>query len=61
MQMSFQLASNELKFTLISFEHKEQQMLLLISQSPCALSMGTAWKVLVNDVMVTMVLKAQTH
>lgn len=61
MQMSFQPASNEFKFTLITFEHKEQQMLLLISQSPYALGMGTAWKVLMSDVMVTMVLKAQTH
>lgn len=39
---------NEFKFTLISSEDKEQETLPLISQSPCALSMGTAWKVLLQ-------------
>lgn len=39
---------NEFRFTLISSEDKEQETLLLISQSPCALSTGTAWEVLLQ-------------
>lgn len=54
---------NNCSFTLISSEHKQQQMPLLTSQSPCALRLGTAWKVLLEcrlcyNVMASTLLKS---
>lgn len=51
-----------ISFTLISFAYKEQQMPLLIPRSPCALRLGTAWKVLLKlglyNVLVSTLLKS---
>lgn len=53
---------SSISFTLISSAYKEQQMPLLIPQSPCALHLGTAWEVLLElrlyNVLVSTLLKS---